>query len=200
MEIVKQTFGGLELGFFEEEGELWAVASEVAKVLGYRNGPDMTRRLDDDEKGTRSVRTLGGVQEVTVINEPGIYRAIFASKKEEAQQFKRWLAHDLLPTLRRTGFYSMREPVCTIRMIAEAYGYQSRFVPMYLENHKIAPVGWAEHPDTGRGLELYRTADILSNFAAGTGHTLYPLRPYSGPWTVGPMPALGVPKKVRRLA
>lgn len=104
MEIVKHSFGGLGLSFFEEEGEVWMVASEAARVLGYRSGPDMTRRLGDDEKGTRSVRTPGGVQEVTVINEPGIYRAIFASRKEEAERFKRWLAHEVLPTLRRTGF------------------------------------------------------------------------------------------------
>lgn len=53
------------------DGAPWFVATDVAEVLGYRNAPDMTRILDDDEKGTQIVRTPGGDQEMTVINESG---------------------------------------------------------------------------------------------------------------------------------
>jgi len=83
----------------------WFVATDVAKALGYRMASDLTRMLVEDEKGTQIVRTLGGPQELTVINEPGLYRAIFGSRVEAAERFKRWLAHEVLPQIRKTGRY-----------------------------------------------------------------------------------------------
>lgn len=88
-----------------ESGEPWFVATDVAKALGYRMASDMNRRLDDDEKGTRSMRTLGGAQELTVINEPGLYNAVLGSKLPEAKAFKRWVTHEVLPAIRKTGGY-----------------------------------------------------------------------------------------------
>lgn len=88
-----------------EDGTPWFVASDVAKILGYRMASDMTRRLDEDERGTRSVRTLGGTQEMTVITESGLYSAILGSKVEGARQFKRWVTHEVLPSIRKRGGY-----------------------------------------------------------------------------------------------
>ena len=85
--------------------EPWFVAADVADPLGYRMASDLTRRLDADEKGTRSVRTPSGVQQMTVISEAGLYAAILGSRVEGAKRFKRWVTHDLLPTIRRTGKY-----------------------------------------------------------------------------------------------
>ena len=87
----------------DEQGEPLFVASDVAKILGYRMASDMTRRLDPDEKGTRSVRTLGGTQDLTVINEPGLYTAILGSKVEGAREFKRWVTSEVLPSIRKHG-------------------------------------------------------------------------------------------------
>lgn len=84
-----------------EDGEPWFVASDVAGILGYRMASDMTRRLDPDEKGTRSVRTPGGIQEVSVINESGLYSAILGSKVEGAKAFKRWVTSEVLPSIRK---------------------------------------------------------------------------------------------------
>ena len=91
---------------FTEDGEPWFVASDVAKALGYRMASDMTRRLDDDEKGTRSMRTPGGEQEMAVITEAGLYNAILGSKVPGAKDFKRWVTHDVLPALRAKGTYT----------------------------------------------------------------------------------------------
>ena len=88
-----------------EDGTPWFVASDVAKILGYRMASDMTRRLDEDERGTRSVRTLGGTQEMTVITESGLYSAILGSKVEGARDFKRWVTHEVLPSIRKRGGY-----------------------------------------------------------------------------------------------
>lgn len=88
-----------------EGGEPMFVASDIAKILGYRMASDMTRRLEEDEKGTRSVRTPGGEQQMAVITEPGLYSAILGSRVPEARAFKRWVTHEVLPALRRDGGY-----------------------------------------------------------------------------------------------
>ena len=86
-------------------GEPWFVAKDIARALGYGHTPHMTRRLDDDEKGVRSVDTPGGKQPLTVINEPGLYAAVLGSKISEAKAFQRWVTHEVLPSIRRTGGY-----------------------------------------------------------------------------------------------
>lgn len=108
-EIVPQVFENSEFGairaMHDEDGEPCFVASDIAKALGYRDAEKMTRRLDDDEKGTRSVGTPGGEQQMTVITEAGMYSAILGSKVEGAKRFKRWVTHEVLPALRRDGAY-----------------------------------------------------------------------------------------------
>lgn len=91
------------------DDETWFVASDVAKILGYRMASDMTRRIDPEDRGTRSVRTPSGEQEMTVINEPGLYVAALGSQVEGARQFKRWITHEVLPQIRKTGAYAVKE-------------------------------------------------------------------------------------------
>ena len=89
----------------QDDQSIWFVASDIAKVLEYRNAPDMVRGLDDDEKGTHNVRTLGGQQEMTIITESGLYQVIMNAKSERVKPFKRWVTHDVLPQIRKTGCY-----------------------------------------------------------------------------------------------
>ena len=89
----------------DENGEPMFVASDVAKILGYGDATHMTRRLEEDEKGLRSVETPGGTQMANVITEPGLYSAILGSRVPEARAFKRWVTHEVLPALRRDGGY-----------------------------------------------------------------------------------------------
>jgi anti-repressor protein len=89
----------------DEQGDPWFVATDVAHILGYRMASDMTRRLDEEDRGTRSVRTPGGEQDVVVITEPGLYAAVLGSQVPGAREFKRWVTHTVLPTIRRTGSY-----------------------------------------------------------------------------------------------
>jgi anti-repressor protein len=104
-EITPFTYQGIALRTIEQNGEPWFVASDVAKVLAYRNAPDMTRRLDDDDKGYAKVRTPGGDQELTIINESGLYDAIFRSNAVGAKPFRRWVTSDVLPSIRKHGAY-----------------------------------------------------------------------------------------------
>ncbi|RII40935.1 hypothetical protein DWB68_15325 [Galactobacter valiniphilus] len=100
------TYADLPVRVLDVDGEPWFVASDVAKILGYASAKDMTRRLDADEKGGRSVPTLGGVQTMTTISEPGLYVAVLGSQVPGAKDFKRWVTHEVLPQIRRTGAYS----------------------------------------------------------------------------------------------
>lgn len=83
----------------------WFVAADVARVLGYSATSAMTRSLDDLDKGVHSLHTPGGEQDMTIISESGLYIAIFGSRVPGAQQFKQWLAHEVLPAIRKTGAY-----------------------------------------------------------------------------------------------
>ena len=86
-----------------QNGEPWFVAADVCKALDIDKR--QTRRLDDDEKGVRSTHTPGGNQDMTIVNEAGLYSLVLGSRKPEAKAFKRWITHEVLPTIRRTGGY-----------------------------------------------------------------------------------------------
>lgn len=95
----------------EIDGEPWFIAVDIAKVLDYRTAYDMTRILEEDEKGTHIVRTPGGNQTVIVINESGIYSSILRSRKPEAKQFKKWVRSEVLPSIRKYGAYLTEQTV-----------------------------------------------------------------------------------------
>jgi prophage antirepressor-like protein len=87
------------------DGEVWFVASDVAKALGYTHAPHMLRVLDEDEKGVQIVDTLGGPQELGIISESGLYHAVLKSRKPEAKPFRKWVTAEVLPAIRKTGQY-----------------------------------------------------------------------------------------------
>ena len=87
------------------EGEPWFVAADVCRALGLGNSSKAIMPLDDDEKGITISDTLGGKQEMTTINEPGLYSLILRSRKPEAKAFKRWITHEVIPAIRKTGGY-----------------------------------------------------------------------------------------------
>ncbi len=103
MNIKTEVWAGHEIRFVEREpDEWWAVAKDIAEALDYRMASDMTRILDDDEKDTHKVSTLGGEQNMTIISETGIYEAVFRSEKAEAKEFKKWVKQ-ILKTLRQSS-------------------------------------------------------------------------------------------------
>jgi hypothetical protein len=71
-------------------------------------------RLDDDEKGVSSIHTPGGQQEMTVVNESGLFNLMLGSRKPEAKRFKRWVTHEVLPSIRKTGSYAVPGSVAAL--------------------------------------------------------------------------------------
>lgn len=85
--------------------EPWFVAADVCAVLGVKNHRDALMHLDEDEKGVVSTDTLGGIQQINVINESGLYALVLRSRKPEAKPFIKWVTKEVLPTIRKTGRY-----------------------------------------------------------------------------------------------
>ena len=103
----KAEFGRVRV--VECEGEPWFVAKDVCECLELTDVSKTISLLDDDEKGTNSIRTPGGEQQMLVVSEPGLYSLILRSRKPEAKAFKRWVTHEILPSIRKTGHYGAPE-------------------------------------------------------------------------------------------
>ena len=80
-------------------------AKDVCELLGLDNSRQAVSRLDDDEKGVINSDTLGGKQELTFVNESGMYALIFQSRKPQARVFRKWVTGEVLPSLRKYGYY-----------------------------------------------------------------------------------------------
>jgi len=105
----------------EKDGELWWVLKDVCGVLGISNHSNVMARLDADEKALRLLEDPNGkAQQTSIINEPGLYNVILRSDKPEAKDFKRWVTHEVLPSIRRTGSYalSQAQPLTPAQLIA----------------------------------------------------------------------------------
>ena len=94
------------------DGEPWFVAADVCRALEICNTPDALKRLDIDEKMTIDSTdghsgSRGGAQAVNVVNEPGLYTLVLGSRKPEAKEFKRWITHEVIPSIRKTGTYAV---------------------------------------------------------------------------------------------
>lgn len=90
----------------DAQGEPWFVAADVCAILQLPDTHKAIARLDDDEKDRNSIPTPGGVQEMSVVSESGLYSLVLGSRKPEAKRFKRWITHEVLPSIRKTGSYA----------------------------------------------------------------------------------------------
>ena len=99
-----EKFGNIRT--INKNGEPWFVGKDVAEVLGYTDTRKAIRmHVDDDDKGGDILSTPGGRQQITIINESGLYSLILSSKLPQAKEFKRWVTSEVLPSIRRNGAY-----------------------------------------------------------------------------------------------
>ena len=101
--------------------DVWFIAKDVAIILGYFDTQAMTRRLDDDEKGMQKIHTLGGDQNMSIINESGLYNTIIGSTKPEARRFRKWVTAEVLPSIRKHGLYAVDELLNNPDMAIKAF-------------------------------------------------------------------------------
>lgn len=96
----------------DENGDPWFVAKDVCDILGLENSRKATAELDPDEKNTVTISDgIPGNPNKTIISEPGLYALIMRSRKPEAHEFKRWVTHEVLPTIRKHGAYMTQQTI-----------------------------------------------------------------------------------------
>lgn len=146
-----QVFNNTELGSVRTttiNGEPFFVGKDVAGILGYSNGRKaLIDHVDAEDKGVTKCDTLGGMQELTVINESGLYSLILSSKLPNAKKFKRWVTAEVLPTLRKHGAYLttetleevMNDPDAWIRVLTDLKNERSQKEKLQIEVTKSKP-------------------------------------------------------------
>ena len=148
-----------------DDGEPLFVIADVCQALTIDNHRNVVARLDDDEKGVRSMDTPGGRQDLAVINESGLYSLILTSRKPEAKRFKRWVTHEVLPSIRKTGSYAVPSSVAALPAPT-----QDRVISLLLIGEAVAKVSGVKpgiamaatltciHENTGLSVETMRRA------------------------------------------
>lgn len=145
------------------DNEPWFVAKDICEALTIEKYRDAVSRLDDDERGSVVVDTLGGKQSMTAVNESGLYNLIFQSRKAEAKVFRKWVTSEVLPSIRKTGRYEM----------ARRGGFmgprQGEYLDLRCEPYDTKWLGTTtvrvvEHDD----VEWYSVADINRAMQVGT--------------------------------
>jgi prophage antirepressor-like protein len=120
---------GFKVRVIMRAGNPWFVAKDACDCLTISNVTQACQTLDEDEKGVCKVETLGGKQDMMVISESGLYTLIMRSNKEQAKPFRRWVTGEVLPSIRKTGGYSVAQPP----------------IPSYmLESEEERAIAWAE--------------------------------------------------------
>ncbi len=104
------------------DGEPWMVGKDVSQALGYSNTKDaLARHVDEEDKRGSRIPTPSGVQEMTIINESGLYSLVLSSKLPGAKKFRRWVTAEVLPSIRRTGGYQIpKDYPSALRALADA--------------------------------------------------------------------------------
>lgn len=104
-DITPFNFGTYAVRVITQNNQQWFAAADVCAALGIKNHRDSLMHLDDDEKGVVSTDTLGGTQNISVVNESGLYALVLRSRKPEARKFAKWVTSEVLPSIRQTGSY-----------------------------------------------------------------------------------------------
>lgn len=105
-DITPLDFEGRHVRMVEHNDAQWWVLADVCRAMDIGNPSAVAARLDDDEKGVATNDTLGGQQSMIIVSEPGLYAVILQSRKPIARRFDRWVRHEVLPTIRKTGRYT----------------------------------------------------------------------------------------------
>ncbi len=129
----------------QRDGAPWFVAADVCRVLEVDR--TASRRLDDDEKDVYSTHTPGGDQEMTIVNESGLYALVLGSRKPEAKAFKRWVTHEVIPAIRKHGAYATDEtidriigdPDFGIRLLGELKQEREQRKALEAKNEQMQP-------------------------------------------------------------
>ena len=148
----------------DSDGQPMFVASDLLATLTLDR--KALERLDADEKGVSSIHTPGGSQDMSVVNESGLYNLVLGSRKPEAKRFKRWVTHEVLPAIRKTGTYALAASAASVATVPSvthdrvnailSIGEAIARVPGVKPGIAMAAVLTSIHENTGLALESLR--------------------------------------------
>lgn len=131
------SFKDQDVRVVEVDGEPWWVAKDVCDVLGLANPSESLKALDEDELTSETLRSGGQGREMNLISESGLYTLILRSNKAEARPFRRWVTHEVLPSLRRNGFYAAgQEQGDAIKVLFKVIDKQNERLMKLEERHR----------------------------------------------------------------
>jgi len=146
-----------------EGDDIWFIAADVCRILEIQNAGRAAAELDDDEKGVRTAYTLGGPQAMAVVSEAGLYSLIFRSRKPEARAFRRWVTHEVLPAIRRTGKYAVAPKTYAEALRELAASVEAREAAEARARELEAPAAaWTRLASAAGDYSLNQAAKILS--------------------------------------
>lgn len=163
------------------ENEPWFVGKDITNILGYQNGSrDINRHVDEDDRGSTEMVSPSGVQKTTIINESGLYSLILSSKLPNAKKFKHWVTSEVLPTIRKHGYYGktpLKDVVSIIRVIQDNMKQQGAtayeiavVVDEIMKQHGIVLPGFVIEPETFSLKDAYDMIDFIYSQLRGKGH------------------------------
>nr|UVM85710.1 MAG: antirepressor protein KilAC domain protein [Bacteriophage sp.] len=161
----------------DEDGDPWFVAKDVCDILGISNNRDAISQLDSDEKNTVAIPDgIPGNPNKTIISEPGLYQLIMRSRKPEAKTFKRWVTHEVLPSIRKHGIYAtettidqiLADPDFGIRLLTDLKEERAKRIEAETRIKELEPKAKAldDFTNMPETLLVREAAKLLSN--AGT--------------------------------
>lgn len=150
------------------DGEPWFVAADVCHALDIGNPSDALNRLDDDERTLVSIEGASNGKPVNGVNEPGLYSLVLGSRKPEAKAFKRWITHEVIPAIRKTGGYQV--PQSPAEQMAQGIDIgQKRLFAWMRENGFLIKSGTEKNMPTQRVMDMKLFEVKEGSFVDGNG-------------------------------
>ena len=115
-----------DVRLLQTETETWFAAKDVCEILEIKNTTDALKRLEEDEVTRFNLGSLSG--ETNFVNEYGLYNLVLGSRKPEAKKFKRWITHEVIPSIRKTGAYEVSQPTSTKTLLLAALAQEERLL------------------------------------------------------------------------
>ena len=131
--VLNFTYSDIQVRTVTQDGVIWFMLRDVCDVLGIKNDTDVWNRLDEDEKAEVDFTypsSNGVVQrrKAHFVSEPGLYDTIIRSNSERAKPFRRWVTHEVLPSIRKQGYYSLMSDHELVRLVIEKYKNNPSFL------------------------------------------------------------------------
>lgn len=163
-------YDGAQVRVVMIDGEPWFVLADLATVLDIASVARLASRLDEGVRRTHPLQTPGGIQQMTVVNEPGMYEVVIRSDKPEAVSFRRWITGEVLPTIRKTGSYSAPKSLeeRTLELVGELHSKVQEQAAQIAELEPAANA-WGELASADGDYEVADAAKMLARAGVETG-------------------------------